>query len=214
MNKITISLFLLGLSFGAGPCLASCGPLLISYIAGTEKKITKSIGAYFIFSLSRILVYLILGLSIFFFGQAILLGSFSRYLFLFAGLFIIIIGLLIAVGKNLNYKLCQKTQDLFLKKDAKTIITFGLLAGVLPCAPLISVVSYIGLMAKHWLNSLVYSLAFGLGTVISPLFLLVVFAGLIPKIINKPSFYRVFNLICGLIIIFLGFQLLKRSFNA
>ncbi|MBM3245837.1 MAG: sulfite exporter TauE/SafE family protein [Candidatus Omnitrophica bacterium] len=216
MIKIVISLFFLGLSFGAGPCLASCGPLLISYVAGTQKGVTKSIGAYFIFSFSRILAYLVLGLVIFLFSQAMLkyvLGRFFQYFTFLAGLFIVIIGLLIAAGNNLNYKLCQKMQDLLLKKDALTIATFGLAAGILPCPPFISVVSYIGLTAGHWLKSLVYSFAFGLGTAVSPLLLLVVFAGLISKISAKPVFYRVFNLICGAIIIFLGLQLLRRSFH-
>lgn len=216
MFSIIISLFLLGLSFGIGPCLASCGPLLISYAAGRQKNITESIGIYFLFSLSRILVYLVLGLSIFSFGQAIvkyISASFSQYLFIFGGLFIIGIGLLMAIGRHLDYGLCPKLQDLFLKKDAKTVIAFGLIAGILPCAPFISVVSYIGLMTKHWLNSLFYILAFGIGTIISPLFLLVVFAGLIPKmIVNKPRLYRIFNLICGLMIMFLGFQLLRKGY--
>lgn len=215
MLRVIISLFLLGLSFGIGPCLASCGPLLISYIAGTEKDVLKSIWAYSLFSLSRIFVYLVLTLVIFFFGQTItkVLGFSSKYLFILGGIFIITIGILNILGKNLNYKFCNSAQDLFLKRDTKTIITFGLIIGLLPCAPFISVVSYIGLVAKHWANSLFYSLAFGAGTLVSPLFFLVVLAGLIPKImINNHSVNRIFNFVCNLIIIFLGFQLLRKAF--
>lgn len=215
MNKLIFTFFLLGLSFGVGPCLASCGPLLISYIAGTQKNILKSILTYILFSLSRIFIYLVLGLFIFLSGKIItnyVLGAFSRYFFILGGFFIIIIGLLIALGKNPNYKFCQKIQSIFLKKDTKTIIVLGLVIGILPCAPLISVVSYIGLTARHWLNSLIYSFSFGLGTIVSPLFLLVIFAGFIPQIIKNNNFYRIFNFICGFIIIFLGIQLIRRAF--
>ena len=51
---IVITFFLLGLSFGSGPCLAACGPLLISYIAGTGKKFKDSVVTYLIFSSARI----------------------------------------------------------------------------------------------------------------------------------------------------------------
>lgn len=206
--KILISFFILGFSFGIGPCLASCGPLLISYVAGTKKNMAKSGWVYLLFSASRILVYIALSLVIFFFGR-IILGAFARYFSLFGGLFIIIIGLLIMLGKNPNHKFCSKMQGFFLKRDSKTVIILGLVMGILPCAPLISVTSYIGLIAKDWTDGLLYALCFGLGTVASPLFVLVMAAGLLTKI--KPAVYRAFNFICGLIIVFLGLQLIRRA---
>lgn len=216
MIRAIISFFILGLTFGAGPCLASCGPLLIAYVAGTGKDVRKSIWVYFIFSLSRILIYALLGLVVFLFAHALVkytTSYFTKYLFIFAGALIIVIGLLIALGKNLHYKFCQRLGDFWLKKDTKTVIILGLIIGILPCAPLISVISYIGLTARHWLNSLFYGFAFGLGTMISPLFLLVVSTGLIPRImVRENSFYRIFNAICGLIIVFLGIQLIRKVF--
>ncbi len=209
MLKVLISLFLLGLSFGAGPCIASCGPFLISYVAGTHKNVQRSALTYILFSFSRIFVYLALGLSVFFFRQVIVayhLGNFSRYIFIFGGLFIVGTGLLIAFRQNSSHKLCQRL-------DSKTTpLLFGLLMGILPCAPLISVISYIGLVARTGLSSLIYSLVFGLGTALSPLVLLVGSAGLIPRLITNKRFYRIFNLICGAIIVFLGLQLIRKAF--
>jgi len=213
MLSIAFSLFLLGLYFGSGPCLASCGPLLVSYVAGSLKNIRGSIFAYLLFSFSRITVYLVLGLVIFFgklaLGQA--LENNARYLYLAGGIFIMLIGVLMALGKNAKF--CQKIDSLFLKKDAKTILLFGLIIGILPCAPLISVISYIGLVAKNWLQSILLSLAFGIGTLISPLFLISALAGFIPKILkNSQRLYQIFNFICGLVIIALGFGLIRRAF--
>jgi thiol:disulfide interchange protein DsbD len=215
MNKLVFSFFLLGLSFGMGPCLASCGPLLISYAAGTNSNSAKSLWIYILFSLSRIFVYLALGVSIFMFGQMFVgyaLESYSRYFYIFGGIFLILVGFLIILGRDLNYKFCKKMQSFFLQNDTKTVITLGLIIGIVPCAPFVSVLSYIGLVSKTWLDSLTYSLSFGLGTLVSPLLLLLFFAGLIPKIIiQRARFNRIFNSICGLIIIFLGVKLIIRT---
>lgn len=195
--------------------MASCGPLLISYIAATNKDVKKSIFVYLLFSLSRILVYIAFSISIFLFGQALtnyFLGNFSQYLFIFGGLFIISIGILIMLGNSPHNKLCQRMNSFFLKKDAKTVIILGLVIGVLPCAPLISILSYIGLMAKSWLSALLLGLFFGLGTTLSPLLILAAASGSISKFVSNNKFYRIFYVFCGLIIIFLGFQLMRRVF--
>ncbi len=124
-----------------------------------------------------------------------------------------IIGLLIAVGKNLDYKFCQRLQGFFLKKDAKTIILLGLIIGIIPCLPFISLLSYIGLVSKTWFDTLCYSLAFGAGTIISPLFILAMLTGIIPKIITgNNKFYIFFNSVCGLILSFLGLRLIMKAF--
>jgi len=209
-------LFLLGFSFGIGPCLASCGPLLISYAAATSQGLLKSIITYVLFSLSRVTVYLALGLSVFFFGQAVThysLGGLTRYLYGAGGLFIVSIGVLIMFGRTIEHALCRKACSFFLAKDAKTIILFGLITGILPCAPLISVLSYIGLIGGTWGKSVLYSAAFGLGTIFSPLLVLVVFAGLIPRsLITGKSFVRIFNAVCGAVIVVLGVLLLRKAF--
>jgi len=50
-----------------------------------------------------------------------------------------------------------------------------------------------------------------LGTIISPLLLLVMLAGVIPRFMgNREKIYRIFTFICGLVIIILGIQLLFR----
>jgi sulfite exporter TauE/SafE len=102
----------------------------------------------------------------------------------------------------------------FHRHDQKNIFLFGLIIGLLPCAPLIAILSYIGLISKNWLQSLAYSLTFGIGTFVSPLILLVFLTGLLPKtIVEKNKIYnRIFNLICGLIIVFLGVNLVRRAF--
>jgi len=228
MFKIMLTLFLAGLLFGSGPCIASCGPFLISYIAGARKDITKTITVYVLFSLARICVYAALALAIFFLSRIAvegLLRGFYKYVLILGGAFIITIGLFMAFAKRLDFsrflrdpvwagKFCRGLHKHILEHDAKSIVAVGLIIGLLPCAPLISILSYIGLISRTWNSSLLYALSFGIGTFVSPLILLVVIAGVVPRILlyKKESYYRIFSLICGIVIVFLGIQLIRRAF--
>lgn len=217
MIKIIVSLFLSGLFFGSGPCIASCGPILISYIAGTKKNILKGLITYTLFSSARIFVYLILSLLIFFLGRFTLdrlLGNFSKYVVVLGGIFIILIGLLMALGKRLEFGLWQFLHKKFLERDKKSIMILGFAIGALPCAPLLAILSYVGLVSRNWLHTLLYSFSFGVGTFVSPLILLTLLAGFIPTWLKdrKILYSQIFSFICGLILIFLGTQLIKRAF--
>ena len=214
MNKLLLNFFLLGLSLGAGPCLVTCGPLLISYTAGTKKTVPHAIGAYFLFSLSRICVYLALGVAAYFFGHLAaehIFVSYPRLIFSLGGIFIILVGLAMMMGMRLESRLCQRLQAVFLKKDFKTILMLGLIIGMVPCLPFISLLSYVGLVSKSWHDALLYSFSFGLGTTISPLFALVALAGLLPGLFKNNRFYGIFNALCGLILVLLGIQLIIKG---
>jgi len=216
MNKIIISLFLTGLLFGSGPCVASCGPFLITYIAGAKKNIPRGIMVYILFSSARIIVYVVLGLVIFFlsrFAIEKLLGGLYKYVLILGGGFVIIIGLFMAFGRRLEFNFCQSLHKNILERDKKSIFAVGLVIGLLPCAPLLSILAYVGLISRTWVSSLLYSLSFGIGTFVSPLILLAILAGLIPRLFTKEKaiYYSIFNLICGLMIIFLGTQLIWRA---
>lgn len=217
MNKIIISLFFAGLLFGSGPCIASCGPFLIAYIAGAKKSVAKGALVYVLFSTARILVYVVLALAIFFlnrFAIESLLGSLYKYVLMFGGGFIIIIGLFLAFGKKLEFSPWHFVHKNLLERDKKSIFAVGLIIGLLPCAPLLSVLSYVGLISRTWVSSLLYSLSFGIGTFVSPLILLTILAGIIPRLFieKKAKYSSVFSFICGIIIIYLGIQLISRAF--
>jgi sulfite exporter TauE/SafE len=217
MSKAIFSMFLSGLLFGSGPCIASCGPVLISYIAGTQKNISKAITVYILFSLARIFVYLVLGLLVFLLGRLAVQGlmeHYSRYALILGGCFIFLIGLLIAGGGKFHFNPCRFLQKDFLENDKKSIVLLGLIIGFLPCLPLFAILTYVGFVSKTWLDSLLYSFYFGLGTFLSPLILLAGFAGVIPKFLSrgKVIYAKIFRIICGLIIMVLGIQLFMRVF--
>jgi len=214
--RILLSLFILGFSFGFGPCLASCGPILISYIAGNKKNILKSLWAYALFSSARIFVYCLLGLLIYFLGRFFaehLLQGLSRYIYIAGGVFVVVIGTLTASGKRLENRPCQFLKKNLLEYDKKSILIFGFVIALLPCAPLLALLSYVGLISKSWVFSLLYSLIFGLGTLVSPLLALVFLASFISRLaMGEQKIYgQIFSFICGMVIIYLGIQLLIRG---
>jgi len=207
--------FFLGLSFGFGPCLGSCGPLLISYIAGTEKNTFKSVITYVLFSLSRIFAYFVIGILIFYTGELIagkLFGSLSKYIFISGGGFILLVGILMILGKKMEFGVCKFFPGNILERDKLSIVLLGFIIGFLPCASLIAVFSSAGLMSKSLFLFLLYIASFGIGTFFSPLLVLAIFAGLIPRLLNKNFIIvRIFNSVCGLILMVLGAGLIKRG---
>ena len=100
-------------------------------------------------------------------------------------------------------------QQHLLGKDTKNIILFGLFVSLAPCMPLVAVLGYIALISDHWAKGALYMGAFALGTAISPMIFLSLGAGGLAKFLGKyPLILRLLKIFCGLIICYLGFQLI------
>lgn len=134
------------------------------------------------------------------------LGSFAKYVFICGGLFIITLGFFICAGKNIKLK--------FFQKDKQNIFIIGLIIGIAPCAPLLAILAYVGLISKSWPQALLYSASFGIGTSLSPLLLLVIIATFFNSILGnlKEAYCRGFNFLCGLVMMLLGTHLILRAF--
>lgn len=216
MLRVGLSFFISGIILGAGPCLASCGPLLISYIAGTRKNPREGLIIWFWFSLARSLAYLSLALAVTFLSQFLL--SFyqekaATFVYLLGGIFIFFLGILIIVGKDSQVKICSILNKTFLNGNLRSVLILGLLIGFAPCAPLIGILTYIGVVAKNWMIALFYASAFSLGTMVSPLLILAAASGLFVRYLTQhKKVYRIFQMVCGLIICILGIILARNYF--
>ncbi|MFC1657904.1 sulfite exporter TauE/SafE family protein [Candidatus Omnitrophota bacterium] len=206
-----------GLILGSGPCLATCGPILISYIAATRKSPGQGIMVWLLFSLSRISVYPLLGVSVFFLGEFLVkekLTYISQYVYITGGAVIVAIGILTIIrGTGSHSRACAAVSQWASRRlSGIQPVALGLILGLLPCAPLLAVLSYIGLISFSWQRCIFYSLIFGLGTLISPLILLALGAGAASQMLFKrPRVYNILRLLCGLIILFFGIQLILRT---
>ncbi len=214
MIKIALSLFFSGFLFGFGPCLASCGPFLISFIAGTNKNIPQAIIFYSLFSLSRVGVYLVLGLLIYFLGNIAQEYLFPGYVSLFGGIFIALCGLFIILGEKLKLPRIALLNKFFSQGKINNPLVFGFIYGLIPCVPFLTVLSYSALVSRNWEQALFYTFSFGLGTFLSPLLAVSVFSGALSGLLKgaREKYLKVLSVLCGLIIIFLGVQLARRGF--
>ena len=217
MTKIAFSIFISGIILGAGPCLATCGPILISYIAATKNSPLGALKSWFIFSISRVFIYTALGALAGIIGsrlyQSFYWESAGFILWFASGIFICLLGVLTMFGKNTASKICQNLQGFFIKKDTKSIVGLGVLIGLFPCAPLIGILSYISMVSVRFYQGVILAFLFGLGTVISPLFFLGLGAGFIPKfsILQGEKAHGRFQRLAGAVLFFLGMHILVKT---
>ena len=215
--RVGISLFATGIALGAGPCLATCGPILISYIAATKKGPVSALWCWFIFSITRIFIYAALGALAGIIGSSLYQSYYWEkqgfIIWSIGGIFICLLGFLTMLGKNPHSKICQKLQDTFIKSDTKSIIVLGVIIGLFPCAPLIGVLSYISMISVRLYQGIILAFFFGLGTILSPLLILGLGAGFLSKlkILQNEKTRQWFQRIAGAVLLFLGAHILVRT---
>ncbi len=213
MIDVIMLLFLNGVFFGSVLCVASCGPLVLSYITASKRSSRESFKVWALFSLGRIIITTILGMVAGLFGQFVIQKFYSGIvidiIFILAGLFILVMGLIMLFEEKLRFDICKKFHSHFINTHRKASLSMGIIVGMLPCAPLLGILLYIALVSKNFIQGGVYAFSFSLGTFFSPLMLLVVLAGALPKIMaKKPKTYLIFRRICGIIICYLGINLI------
>lgn len=197
-------LLIQGFFLGYGPCLLTCVPILLPYTV-TKKHWKEGFIATLTFSLSRLAVYVVLG------GISGYVGAFLMK-FYFTSMFpyymqgamafvLILIGMFVLFGKGTGLKFCGVEES--------NMVLLGVLVGLSPCLPLIGILLEIALLSENFVSGMVYSFAFGIGTVISPLLLIGTLAPSIGKRLNQ-KIQRVFIFLCGLLLILMGLLIFRN----
>jgi len=199
-----------GIGMGWGPCLALSGPILLPYIAATKGGWREGLRTSAAFSLGRLLALAILG------GLAsVAFASVNRffpphrsgYLYLVMAVFIVLMGALIVLGKGFKAPLYRTLREQVVDMGTASMLSLGFLIGILPCAPLVAILTYIACVATNVLYGIIYALSFGVGTVV-PLIILGPLVGFFPeRVLKSASPLRIFRAICGAILILFGLQL-------
>ena len=91
------------------------------------------------------------------------------------------------------------------------MILLGFLIGIMPCMPLLGLLTYITFTSDSLLHGMSLGLTFGVGTLISPLILFGTLAGGVSStLFKKPLIYKIFTWACGLILLYLGAEMMIR----
>jgi hypothetical protein len=215
--NICFSLFVTGIIMGSGPCLLSCGPILLSYIAGTKSSALQGLKCWAIFSLGRLLSTILLGFLAGFAGAALFQRFYweiSGYiLWSITGLFIIFLGFMVCIGMHSKLKICNILGNVTAQRDRNSVMLLGVLVGLLPCVPFLGVLSYITMVSTDYYHGIFMGAAFGIGVIMSPLIFASMVAGAIPglKIFQNSNRVMVFQRICGAVLMILGAHILIKT---
>jgi hypothetical protein len=215
--NICTSLFLTGVIMGSGPCLLSCGPILLSYIAGTKNSALQGLRCWLVFSVSRLLATLFLAFLAGFIGTALFnrfYWEISGYIIWgFTGVFIVFLGFMVFIGFHAQTRLCGILGQAIKQRHRNSTILLGILVGFLPCIPLLGVLSYIAMISTHPLHGIFMGAAFGIGVILSPLVFASMLAGALPglRFFQNQNRIIIFQRICGLVLMFLGMHITIKT---
>ena len=194
-------LLLQGFFLGYGPCLMTCAPILIPYTIN-KKHWKEGLEAALTFALARLSVYLFLG------GVAGYIGAFlmryyytTMFHYYVQGamvLLLIVIGLLVLFGEGTGLKFCRVREG--------NMVILGILVGLSPCLPLLGILLEIALLSGNFLEGVIYSFAFGIGTVLSPMLVIGAVAPMLGSKVNEKM-RQAFVFVCGATLIIMGLMI-------
>ena len=210
MNTLITHVQLFGIGFGlgvAGPCLLSCTPMLVAYIAGNKKSFIEAAKEITVFMSGRLLAYIILA------GLAGASGSLLRQFTgsnltaLFrpaAGAISILLGIFLIFGEGRGgcSRPASKTKNRY---GAGGLFALGFTIGVAPCGPLTALLFEITLISRTALDGILYGLSFGLGTFVSGFLAAGALSGILTRIPIAP---KIFKILCGALLILFGIGLI------
>jgi len=210
---VAVSLFLTGVVLSSGPCLVTCGPIMVSFIGSYSNSVRSGLKIYLIFCLTRILSYGLIGLITGFAGEYFLneiyQTKYVNYLYLFFGVFILIVAIVAFISKLQINEKCRAKKNSFSKSMFLNAAIFGLGIGFWPCPPLLGVLSSILLLSNNIWKGFFYAVSFGMGTIVSPLAILSLFASSLDRFFQKvPKILRLIKIVFSILLLLIGMRII------
>jgi sulfite exporter TauE/SafE len=182
----------LGFLYGIGPCTLSCAPLVVPLIMATAKNSKHGIWLSLVFSFGRVLSYMFLGALTGFLGY-ILIQLISKKIL---GIFLILLGVLLFF--KIQNKCILKSK---IRITGSSIaLGTGFVYGLAPCQPLIALMGLTATSSSAF-TGLLMGLAFGIGTIVSPIIVLGFFSGWFAK---QKEFKEIIPYVSGIFLIVIG----------
>jgi len=214
-----LQLFSIGFSFGiAGQCIASCTPVILTYLCATKKAWFPACMDICVFLTGRFLAYIVLGfltgLGLSFLRQCI--DSRLTHSLRFAGgLVTILMGLSIVFFKEKNNPWCRLIQE--KTTGFGSLCLLGFIAGISPCVPLVTLLTEVALMSKNIYDSVWYAFSFACGISFATFLVLASLGAMVTwlpkKIIKSKISEIIFKIICSILLIMLGMNMAMKHLS-
>ncbi len=221
MGVTYLQIFGIGFSFGLiGPCVLTCTPVILTYIAGRRNTLPESAADIFIFLIGRLAAYIMLGALAGFSGKALnhFIGSnFVLFLRPLGGAVSILLGFALFMRRKENMEACARGPERGKTYSLFGLFVLGFVIGIKACAPLLVLLSEITLISKSALEGASYGFSFGLGTFISSYVVTGVMVGVIawlpPRIFRSKRSGYIFRAACALLLVLFGLSLIMNRIN-
>lgn len=182
----------LGFLYGVGPCTLSCAPLVVPLIMSTAKNSKQGIWLSLVFSFGRVLSYIVLGALTGFLGYVLIKIVSKKIL----GVFLILLGILLFF--KIQNKCILKSK---IRITSSSIaLGTGFVYGMAPCQPLIALLGLTAASSSAF-TGLFMGLAFGIGTILSPIIILGFFSGWFAK---QKEFKEIIPYVSGVFLMIMG----------
>jgi len=131
----------------------------------------------------------------------------SRVMYLILAVFMLVLGILIILDKGFENPMCKN----LLKRSAGSIFIAGFIVGIIPCLPLITILTYIAFAAKNnILVGVLYGALLGIGGAFTPIVLSLVVSLVPSRVLKREKIIRIFQLLCGIALIIFGVYFLLQ----
>jgi sulfite exporter TauE/SafE len=208
-----ISIFIIGLSYGATACMFSCMPFLSPILISNSNNTKQSLGIIIPFSLGRIFSYTIIAIV------AYLSSAWVKQMLNDNHIFSIILGIsTISMGIYLLYKSfhsdnsCGHTTPLIKKPKLNKLGFFivGATMSINPCAPIMALLA-VAANSSSIYNSIGLGLFFGVGAVI---FSIIFYGFILSKVVKGlmvqfSSYKLIIEKIAALLLVTVGILVLN-----
>lgn len=210
-----------GFSIGLG-CGTCCSPaigvFLSTYIVSHSQNMKKAFVTFFSFFFGKILSVISLCMISSYLGNKFIfkdghigsvdLSKVMSITFIVLGSFLILKHFYTKRKSQESCKSCSGNCGANLKNKEWPPLIIGIAYGLTPCAPLILIVGYASTISMT--NAVLLGLCFSLASIISPMIVVVLLAGLISNNLYEelPKYIDLFKLMCYAVLIFIGLKTL------
>ena len=212
-----LSIFLIGLSFGATACMFSCMPFLTPILVKSSNNIKQSLSVMIPFSLGRIFTYTMIAMLAFVSSLLVkeLLKN-NEILNYILGAVTILLGISMLYNSYKNSKNCAIHNPITKEQKYSTIGFFGLGAtiSINLCTPVISLIT-ISSSTTSIYSAIAFGIAFGFGAVLFTfLFYGFFFSTLIKGLLEQFARYKKYvEVIASLFLIFVGILIFSGNLS-